>query len=56
MAPKCICKNNKWAPPVRGVRKGEYIEIYTPKLQKLDLTTDAEYVANLVNVSRPMRL
>jgi len=25
--------------------------IYTPKLPKLDLTTDAEYVANLANVN-----
>jgi len=27
-----------------------YKGIYTPKLPKLDLTTDAEYVANLVKV------
>jgi len=26
--------------------------IYTPKLPKLDLTIDAEYAANLVNVNR----
>jgi len=25
--------------------------LYTPKLPKLDLTTDAEYVANLVNAN-----
>ena len=29
----------------------EYKVIYTLKLAKLDLATDAEYVANLVNVS-----
>jgi len=30
----------------QGLSKG-YKEIYTPKLTKFDLTTDAEYVANL---------
>ena len=33
--------------PIRGL-KGIYIP---PKLPKLDLTTDAEYVANLVHIS-----
>ena len=34
----------------RGIPKG-YKGIYTPKIAKLDLTTDTEYVANLVNVN-----
>jgi len=31
--------------------RGVYRGIYTPKLPKFDLTTAAEYVANLVNVN-----
>jgi len=34
----------------RGVPRG-YKRIYTPKSAKMDITTDAEYVANLVNVN-----
>jgi len=30
---------------------GRYKGIYTPKIAKLDLISDAEYVANLVNVN-----
>jgi len=35
---------------VRAYPRG-YKGIYTPKLSRLELTTDAEYVANLVNVN-----
>jgi len=36
---------------IQGRAQRGYKGINTPKLPKLDLTTDAEYVANLVNVS-----
>jgi len=38
----------------QGRTKGVKMDLYTPKLPKLDLPTDAEYAANLVNVN--MRL
>jgi len=38
-------------PKEAGTYPRGYKGMYTPKFPKLDLTTDAEYVGNLVNVS-----
>ena len=39
---------------LEGCTQGEYEEIYTPKLPKVELTTNAQYDANLVNESLTM--
>ena len=36
---------------MKGVYPRGYKEIYAPKLPKLDLTIDAKYVANLININ-----
>jgi len=36
---------------IRAYQRGNYKGIYTPKIAKMDLTSDAEYVANFVNLN-----
>jgi len=46
----CFCTSERIAWPNQGHTQGRIKGFIPPKLVKLDLTTDAEYVVNLVNV------